>query len=157
MKIIRVFTDGSVKGKKNNKIGGYGIHFPDGELEDLGRKFTHKPITNQRAELYAIYKALKIIIINKIEFEKIIIYTDSEYSINSLTKWIDNWIKNGWVTYNGTDVLNKDIISKIYDKYIKNYNIEFIHVRSHTGKKDELSLGNEIADRLANQGAEQNL
>ena len=39
--------------------------FPNGEFEDISRPFTKGEKTNQRAELYAIYKAIKIIIIYK--------------------------------------------------------------------------------------------
>ena len=91
---IIVYTDGSCMGKHKNMCG-YGVHFPNAELKDLSKKFTHEPLTNQRAELYAIYKALKRIIKN-LKFDSIHIYTDSEYSIKSLTIWIKNWKKNNW-------------------------------------------------------------
>lgn len=148
-KIINVFTDGSyIKGK----YCGYGIHFPEKELNDVSKKFTHYPLSNQRAELYAIYKAIKKIK-NNIKFDRIKIYTDSEYSIKSLTIWIKKWKKNGWKTANNKDVLNTDIIKKI-DNYLETLDgkIEFIHVRSHTNKKDYFSLHNDIADKLAKGG-----
>lgn len=147
---IIVFTDGActANGGKNAK-GGIGVYFPNAELENISEKFTQSPITNQRAELSAIYKALKLIT-DKLEFNKIIIITDSRYSIKSLTEWIKNWEKNEWKTANKKPVKNLDLIKPIYS-ILKKYDnrIKFNHVRSHTGKKDFNSLGNAMADELA--------
>lgn len=152
-KEIIVFTDGSYF-IDNNKIkkSGYGIYFPNGELENISKPFTHKPLTNQRAELYAIYKA--IYYTTKLKPDKIKIYTDSEYSIKSLTIWIKKWKNSGWKTSNGTLVKNTDIIKKI-DNLINKFNgiIEFQHVYSHTLKKDNLTIWNNEADKLAKMGA----
>jgi ribonuclease HI len=110
-------------------------------------------LTNQRAELYAIYKALKRITEN-LEYGKIHIYTDSEYSIKSLTIWIKDWKKNGWKSSTGKPVANQDIIVKIDEILEKNKRkVKFTHVYSHTGKTDPQSLGNQRADDLANAGA----
>jgi len=146
---IIVFTDGSYVKQKN--LCGYGIHFPNGEIPDVSKPFTKGEKTNQRAELYAIYKAIKIV--NEYNNNiKIKIYSDSEYSIKSLTIWIKNWKKNNWISSTGKAVMNQDIIRKI-DELIKNHNGEIIfhHVKSHTGKKDYESIHNDIVDKLARQ------
>jgi len=147
---VIVFTDGSCtnNGYKNAE-GGYGIHFPNGELNDISKKFTKAPVTNQRTELYAIYIALKRIF-NRLKFKKVTVYTDSDYSINCLTKWMYSWEKNGWVNSTKQPVKNVDIIKKI--KHIisdKKDIIKFIHVRSHTGKNTFEAIHNDIADKLA--------
>jgi ribonuclease HI len=152
---VVVYTDGSFiksKGKSDAKCG-YGVYFPNKELSNISKKFTKAPLTNQRAELYAIYKAIKKTT-KKINFNKMEIYTDSEYSIKSLTEWIVSWKKNGWKTTGNKEVSNQDIIKKI-DKKLQKYKgkIIFTHVRSHTGKTDKHSLGNEQADKLATTGA----
>lgn len=154
MKIIEVFTDGSCMKKKTGTLCGYGIYFPNGELPNISRKFTRTPSTNQRAELFAIYVAL--ILIKKLikDFDKVIIYTDSEYSIKCLTVWITTWEKNSWKTASNKSVKNQDIIKPLHSILQKFKNkIEFIHVMSHTGKTDTKSLGNEMADKLATTGA----
>lgn len=149
---ITIYTDGACK--RNGKAG-YGVHFPNKEFEDLGNPFTHKPITNQRAELYAIYKALRTV--EKSDgkkFRNVHIYSDSQYGINSLTKWISGWIKNDWKTANKKPVCNVDIIKKIHaimEKYPGK--IRFTHVLAHTGRQDAHSIGNDMADKLANIGA----
>jgi len=150
---IEVFTDGScMKGRK--VIGGYGIHFPNKEHRDLSRPFLHPPVTNQRAELYAIYAAIAIIKKKIKIYDKITIFTDSEYSIKSLTIWMYQWMKNNWQTAGNQDVKNQDILKPLYSIISKQKSkIIFHHVRSHTGKQDRLSIGNSIADKLATDGA----
>lgn len=153
MKIIEVFTDGSCMKKKTGTLAGYGIYFPNGELPNVSRNFTHLPLTNQRAELFAIYVAL-ILIKKVLEYDKIIIYTDSEYSIKCLTVWIDDWIKNSWKTKSNTPVMNQDILKPLHSVLQKYKNkVEFVHVMSHTKKTDYLSEGNAVADKLATEGA----
>jgi len=152
-KLIEIYTDGSQIGKGSNSIAGYGIFFPNSEIPNIGKPFLHNPLTNQRAELYAIYKALKIIT-RKYDFEQIKIYSDSEYSIKSVTVWINNWKKNGWITASKKPVENTDIIKKI-DHYLQKYpqKIFFEHVRAHTNNQDPKSLYNCEADKLAKAGA----
>jgi ribonuclease HI len=150
---IIVFTDGSYIKARSGDLCGYGIYFPNGELDNIGNPFIHKPLTNQRAELYAIYKAVKMIT-EKLVFGKAHIYTDSEYSIKSLTIWLPSWEKNNWKTANKKPVKNLDIILAIY-KILKSHpnKFYFYHVRSHTGKADFMSQSNDIVDKLAKTGA----
>jgi ribonuclease HI len=153
-KDIIIFTDGSCMKKPNQEPKcGYGIHFPNNEFNDISEPFTNGELTNQRAELHAIYKGIKKVT-TKLKFDSLNIYTDSEYSIKSLTIWIKNWKKNNWKNAAGKPVANQDIISKI-DEYLQKHQgkIFFHHIRSHTGKKDFYSLGNEKADKLATHGA----
>jgi ribonuclease HI len=142
---IIVFTDGSCAKTKC----GYGIHFPNKEFGDISKIFNKPPNTNQRAELYAIYDGIRIISERNKKIN-IKVYTDSEYSIKSLTEWILNWKKNNWIGSSGKPVMNKDIIEDI-DNLILNHDgkIKFQHVRAHTNNKDFESIHNDIADNLA--------
>jgi ribonuclease HI len=152
---IVVFTDGSCKRKKNSPIKcGYGIYFPNKELQSYSRPYLDDNLTNQRAELYAIYKAIRAVT-HAFEFNTLNIYTDSEYSIKSLTVWINGWKKNNWKSSGNKDVMNQDIIKKI-DEYMQKYKnkIIFHHVRAHTGKSDYNSQCNAIVDKLASDGAD---
>lgn len=154
---VVVYTDGSCQKKMSKEPKcGYGVYFPNNEIKDISRPFNHGSLTNQRAELYAIYKALKRIT-KLLTFNTIHIYTDSEYSIKSLTVWIIKWKENNWKTANKKEVMNQDLIKKI-DKILQKYKnkIFFSHVFSHTGKTDPHSLGNAMADKLATEGALKN-
>jgi len=157
---IIIFTDGSCIKKNGKCYAGYSVHFPNKEFDDISKPFVKEPATNQRAELYAIYCALKKVtehydmsIVNSIK-----IYTDSEYSIKSLTEWIQSWVQNNWKTANKKPVKNMDIIVPIYNILQKFPNkINLIHVRAHTKKTDYFSVHNDIADKLAVNGSNKSI
>jgi len=147
---IIIYTDGACinNGSKLAKAG-IGIHFSkrnkikfDDVSESLEATDENK-VTNQRAELYAILKALRI---TKEITNHIIIFTDSEYSINCVMRWFASWVSRNIVD----EKKNVDLIRPIH-QYYRATNFEFRHIRSHTGLQDEHSLGNEMADKLATQ------
>tara|TARA_B100000214_G_C23967030_1_gene628244 strand:- start:1716 stop:2396 length:681 start_codon:yes stop_codon:yes gene_type:complete len=152
--VITLYTDGSCIGNgKKNAIAGIGVYFGENDDRNISEPFIDDNQSNQRAELYAIYRALFTL---KDYDDKIVIYTDSEYSIKSLTIWIKNWLKNNWKNTKGEIVKNKDLIEKCYELYIK-MKVNFVHVRSHTGKTDIHSIGNDNADKLAILGAKKHI
>lgn len=151
---IVVFTDGScISNGYQDAHGGYGIHFPNKELADVSEPFLDKPITNQRAELYAIKVALEKII-DKFDPELITIYSDSNYSIKCLTVWIYAWQKNDWKNVKKQPIKNLDIIIPTFHLIKKHGNVKFIHVKSHTKGTDYESLCNSVADKLAYEASD---
>lgn len=151
-KNIVVYTDGSCSNNgQKDAIGGIGIHFPNGELSDVSKVYRLGHCTNQRTELYAILSALRYIKQNLgLSKYQIHIKTDSQYSIDCITKWVYGWIKNGWMTKADKPVSNKEFIEKIHYYYEK-YDIIFEHVEAHTGMQDKDSIANQHADDLATQ------
>jgi len=155
-KIINIYTDGSYVKKDGKIYCGYGIYFPNNEYKSISRKFTHEPITNNRAELYAILKSIIIANIinleriknNQEEIKQINIYSDSEYSVKTFNNWLPKWKKTN------KDYLNPDIINEIDDHIQKApFKVIFNHIRAHTGKSDQHSIANNIVDQLAKKGA----
>jgi len=141
-----IYTDGACSNNGSKKAkAGIGVHFSlknNIQLEDLSLKLDIDKPTNNKAELIAIEKALETCSQNNIT-SKIIIFTDSQYSLKCITLWYPEWVKN-----NKLDKKNIDILERI-SKYYTSMNIEFQHIRAHTELQDEHSLGNSIADRLA--------
>lgn len=78
---------------------------------------------------------------------KLCVYCDSQYVINSLTKWMPGWKKKGWKKSDGKPVLNRDLLEAL-DQALTGRDYEFIWVKGHAGH--EL---NEKADSLANGAA----
>ena len=78
---------------------------------------------------------------------KLRVYCDSQYVINSLTKWMSGWKKKGWKKSDGKPVLNRDLLEAL-DQALTGRDYEFIWVKGHAGH--EL---NEKADSLANGAA----
>ena len=164
--IITIFTDGSSlnNGQKNKyQSGGIGIYIEDTK-ECISEKLIGK-ITNNIAELKACIKGIQVIM-NRENYnnEVIKIYSDSEYVINSITKWASTWIKNDWKKYDKKrkgkyDIKNKDLIIELFNLYNK-YPIHFIHTKAHTIKPSDTNTkeykiwyGNYMADKLAVQGS----
>lgn len=131
------YTDGS----NYQGIGGYGyITIINGEIKKYCGSIENS--TNNIAELTAILRAL-----NKLRnYHKILIRTDSSYSINCITTWIYQWKKNGWKTSTGKAPENLELIKEIVE-IVETKDISFEHVRGHKGEKY-----NEMVDKLAEKG-----
>jgi len=148
---MRVFTDGSCSnnGYPNAKAG-YAVWFPDAQsLSTSARIPDDQPQTNQRAELSAIHRCVVILDEGGYHDEEIVIYTDSDYSINCLTKWMPGWVARKWKTSAGKDVLHRDLIEDVSKRLTKFKSHRFVHVRAHTGGTDDLSRNNDVVDRMA--------
>lgn len=176
MKITHVYTDGSVYNNQRREslktFGGIGVFFGDNDSRNVSEPFFEFPITNNRTELKAQIKAIENFMTSKIKRkdqtkEKLIIYTDSQYSMNSITKWIHKWKLNQWKTANGKPVLNKDLLYQL-DHLINLYKdflvVEYKFVKAHrvgsnvpkdkSSKEYQEWYGNMMADKLANQGTQ---
>lgn len=156
-----IFTDGScLNNGKKNSTGAIGIYFADNDPNNVSQFIENdgNKITNQTMELIACIQALKIIndkIDKGFKVNIIYIYTDSKYVINSMTKWYQNWVKNGWKNSKGKDVENKDLIQMLYELKSRSIVI-FKHVNSHQEEpKDKnnddykIWYGNYMADKFA--------
>ncbi|MEK7614463.1 MAG: viroplasmin family protein [Patescibacteria group bacterium] len=157
-KEIIVFADGSSLG--NPGPGGWGVVvvYQDNKLKVKSEKLKvtelgggNKHTTNNRMELTAAIEALEFSSKLKTQNVKLLIYTDSSYTINGITKWIKRWEKTDWIGTNKKEILNQDLWKKL-SKLTKGKNILWKHVRGHVG-----IAGNERADFLATMNArEQN-
>ena len=134
---VEIYTDGACSG--NPGPGGWGVLIRELDKEDTEISGGEKDTTNNRMELLAAIKALESIENNK----EIIIYTDSNYVKDGITKWISNWKKNNWKTSNKKPVKNVDLWMKL-DNAIQNKKINWKWVKGHDGNE-----GNEKADFLA--------
>lgn len=156
---LEIYTDGSLVKKNGLMYCGYGIYFPNQEYKSISRKFTHEPITNNRAELYAILKSIVLANIinleriknNQTQIKLINIYSDSEYSVKTFNEWLPKWKKLN------KEYKNPDIINEI-EKHISMapFKIILTHIYAHTGKTNDHSIFNDIVDKLAKKGAFRN-
>jgi ribonuclease HI len=132
---IHVYTDGSTfnNGQKNAH-GGYGVFFAC-PIPNLSSRLTSGKVTNNVAELQAIYNAM--LVIRKQGLQDVIIHYDSEYAA-------------GVTTGRKQAYTNLALVSECKDLYKEvNHAVKFKHVYSHTNYNDLHSIGNEIADELA--------
>ena len=97
-KTIKVFTDGSTinNGKRVEIVsGGVGVYFGKNDARNISKKVISKKVTNNVCELIACILAIEQVINSEdtMDFVEVKIYSDSEYTINSVIKWADNWEK----------------------------------------------------------------
>lgn len=71
-----------------------------------------------------------------------------------LTDWFQNWEAKGWKNSAGKPVENRDLIEpilmRIREREMARAKTHIVWVKAHNG-----NTGNEAADRLANEGAEE--
>ncbi len=163
-KVITVFTDGSTinNGKRAEIVsGGVGVYFGKNDGRNISKKVVSQKVTNNVCELMACILAVETVIKSEetMDFVEIKIYTDSEYTINSILKWADNWEKNNYMKrVKGKSVPVKNVIYiKKLREYYKKYNIKFFYTPAHKSapdpRKDQEKYnqwyGNYMADYLA--------
>lgn len=163
-KTFHIFTDGacSDNGRRGAR-GGFGVYLyslSDRSL-DKGEPLLHsEPQTNNRAELRAIQCALDIVdghMTSWKDFDCVWIWSDSEYSIHSLTKWADGWRRHGWKKRDGGIIQNLDLIKPMHEQLQKMPRVSLHYVRGHQdAKKGEFPYdGNYQADLLARKGVQE--
>jgi len=130
---IVIYTDGSALG--NPGPGGYGIVLAfRSRYKEVSQGYRHT--TNNRMELLAIIVALEIL---KVSDRDVIIYSDSKYVIDSVTKgWVFGWVKKG---FKGKK--NADLWKRFLQIYPRN-KVKFQWVKGHANIP-----GNERCDVLA--------
>jgi ribonuclease HI len=141
LKDVLIYADGACR--RNPGPGGWGAWLKSGEHEKElfgGDKLT----TNNKMELTAVIQALAAL-------ERrcnVVIYTDSSYVKDGITKWIHGWKTRGWQTADKKPVKNIELWQRL-DALNANHQVQWRWVKGHSGDP-----GNERADRLANKGVD---
>ena len=141
---VEIYTDGACSG--NPGPGGWGVflRYNDKKRELYGGE---KNTTNNRMELMAAIEALE----HLREPAAVVLYTDSIYLRDGITKWINNWKLNNWKTASKKPVKNSELWQRL-DKASIPHEIDWKWIKGHAGHPE-----NERADALARQGLEHNL
>ncbi|MFC5338561.1 ribonuclease HI family protein [Leucobacter denitrificans] len=101
--------------------------------------------TNNQGELMAVLDLLRA---TEGRDEPLRILCDSQYVINSVTKWMRGWKQRGWRKSDGKPVLNRELLEAI-DAALIGRNVKFEWVKGHAGHPL-----NEAADERARAVAE---
>jgi len=139
MNHIDIITDGACSG--NPGRGGWATIVIQG-TKTQEYSGTAPDTTNNRMELTAALIGLQ----NTPNDREIHLYTDSQYLINGITKWVKGWQKNGWKTRTGDPVENKDLWEALIIH--THLGVHWHHVKGHAGH-----IHNERANLLAQQQA----
>jgi len=151
---IIIFTDGASRG--NPGPGGWGsiVVVDKKEVIELGGREEHT--TNNRMELTAAIEALCFISstynLTPETTYNLVIYTDSSYVLQGITKWVFGWKKKKWMTAQEKNVLNRDLwekLSSLVDGIGKKMKVTWNLVSGHSGV-----YGNERCDVIATEFAD---
>ena len=144
-----IYTDGSAH--PNPGPGGFGVIVLDNDEKIqyiYNKQFEKEKVTNNQMELKAIlYAFLNYgVNINTNEFTNNIpiVYSDSNYCVQTFNSWMFSWANNGWIKSDKKTPENLDLIKAYYNWYQKGYRIDLRKIKGHNGVK-----WNELADLLA--------
>jgi len=133
---VEIFTDGACSG--NPGPGGWGaiLRWRGIEKELAGAE---PATTNNRMELMGAIQALEALK----RPSAVVLYTDSRYVHDGITRYLRNWLKNGWKTADKKPVKNDDLW-RLLEVEAARHDIHWKWVRGHAGHPE-----NERADALA--------
>jgi len=153
---INVFTDGACSNNgKSNARAGIGIYFGKNDKRNVSERIWGKQ-TNNVAELKAIIKVYEILK-NEIDIgEKLNIYSDSIYAIRCCGEYGLKMKRENWKNKKG-NIANHELVEEAFELYHNKSNISLIHIKAHTNKQDELSIGNANADKLATEATNKSI
>ncbi|VDC04317.1 unnamed protein product [Peniophora sp. CBMAI 1063] len=136
---VKVWTDGSsLNNGRRGASAGAGVFFGPGNRHNIAQRVPDAQ-TNNRAEVFAVLLALAAVS----PAVPLIVHSDSQYAIQSVTTWAPDNADAGWSCKNG-DIL-KDCAAWIRARPAR---VHFEHVRAHSDDKS-----NDAADALAKRGA----
>jgi ribonuclease HI len=132
---VEIWTDGGCR--PNPGPGGWAaiLRFRGVEKELSGGE---PASTNNRMELTAAASALEALK----KPSTVVLYTDSEYVKNGMTRWATGWVRKNWRGASGEPVKNMDLWQRLLTAE-QPHKVEWCWVRGHSGNEM-----NERADRL---------
>jgi len=138
---VEIFTDGACSG--NPGPGGWGVVLRSGkhEKEISGGEAS---TTNNRMELTAAIRGLEALK----KTSDVVVYTDSRYVMDGVTRWLPRWKMNGWRTTDRKPVKNDDLWRAL-DALVASHHTSWKWVAGHSGHPE-----NERADALARAALE---
>lgn len=108
-----------------------------------------KATSNNHTELIATKEALTYALEKGLSHT--LIYSDSQYVVEGVNKYLDRWKQTGWRNRNGDDVANKEdwlAVDALLKKFKETDNaVTLAWIKGHNGH-----TGNEMADQWAGKG-----
>jgi len=134
-KNIVIYTDGYCESNPSGK-GGLGAVVINGETKEVLTEILQgfHSTTNNRMEVLAGIYALESLV----EPSNIIMYSDSQYFINSASSWVFGWLRKGFVGKKNVDLWYRYLAASVQ------HTIRFVWVKGHNGDR-----WNEHCDDLA--------
>lgn len=154
---VEVWTDGGSRNTGNVKgdhvhtedeaAWAYKISYQGNDYTDTN---TEKGATNNKMELLALNMALVKLIQLGINTNNVIVYSDSMYVINTVTKWMKGWKATNWKRKGKYPIKNIEIIKDIDDCLSAFPKFKMKWVKGHTEGNDNSHAGNVQVDNILN-------
>lgn len=138
MTLVVAATDGSAINNPNGPAGWSWF-----VSEDCWAAGGFVKASNQVAELFAVLALLRAV---PREYD-VLVVTDSQFTVNVMTKWMLGWKRNGWRKADGSPVANLDLIQDL-DRAMSGRVVKFQWVKGHAGHPM-----NEVADRICSDAS----
>lgn len=103
--------------------------------------------TNNQGELMAVADLLEQTARAGLAREPLKVLCDSQYVINTVTKWMPGWKRKGWRKADGSPVMNLELVKRL-DELVAGRDVVFEWVKGHAGHEM-----NEAADARARAAA----
>jgi ribonuclease HI len=135
---VLLYTDGACSGNPGPGGWAYILKHPASgkETEKSGGE---PETTNNRMELTAVIEGLRAI--NKPS--RVEVYSDSQYVLNGLREWMEDWKKRGWKTAAKKPVKNRELWEAL-DELKQVHDLSFHWIKGHNEHPE-----NERCDQLA--------
>lgn len=120
---IQIWTDGACRNPPGQ--GGWAAMLRRGTDEQF-ISGACSDTTNNRMELTAVINGIKMLD----KGESATLYSDSQYVINGITKWIHSWKKHRWTNGSGS-IKNRNLWEEL-DHLANRHTIHFKWIRGHS-------------------------
>jgi ribonuclease HI len=138
---VIVYTDGGCRG--NPGIGAWAFLLINPRTGKALERTGGEPLTtNNRMEMLAAIEALSALTKPGL---RVLLHSDSQLLIKSVTEWIPGWKARGWRKKDG-ELKNVDLLKRL-DEVNQRHRVRWQWVRGHSGNP-----GNERVDLLTNEG-----
>lgn len=145
---VIIYTDGSGNYKKTKDGGAASIFlFNDGKTEHYKELMHHySDTTSNRMEIWAVINALEYINKNFDSAQlKVKIYSDSQYVVSTMMKWINMWLELGILRMKK----NNDLFYRLLTIQKQFKSVKYIWVKGHD--IDELNNYVDVLSKKASQ------
>lgn len=141
-----IFVDGSArKDERGKNQVGYAV-VTQTEIFEAEPLPSH--YSAQAAELVALTRACELM-----KGKDVTIYTDSQYAYSTLHTFAQHWKHRGMVTSTGKMVTHAELLTKLLGAILLPRTVAVVKCAAHTNKTDDVSKGNDFADKTAKEAA----
>jgi ribonuclease HI len=140
---LEIWTDGSCWPNPGNGAWAFVILSNDEVIVE--KSGFCQNVTNNRMEYQALIEAFDYIKREKIWYERLKVYSDSNLLVQTITQWMERWKSNGWRRTVGRSlkpIANLDLVKKL-DQIKSEYDFDIKWVKGHADIK-----WNERCDQL---------